>query len=171
MNDQAMRSLLRDVFRAPSRPSVYFSGVAKLISDVFEVRHDIGEPGIEDSVPPSPHPEDAIHLTIDLQGHLPNDGVVLTIGCERKDAADIADQLEGVARKLRGHGRSWKRVGVCRLCGTHSFDADNPPPTGRCPRCESATFDIVDVATELRSAASGCGCGVHDTSNGTAVRA
>lgn len=153
------------------KPQVQFFGVTSIVSDITEVGRNACEPGVETCEPEYPHAEDTAIVVLDFCGDEPGEGVVVTIATERGRLDALADQYEALARKLRRLARSWSRAGVCVTCGTHAFDADNPPPTARCPVCDDTRFEIVDVATELRSAASGCGCGVHDTSRGKAVRA
>jgi len=144
------------------RPTVEFFGIGRLVADITEVRHDACEPGVESCAPVAPHPEDSVLVVLDMDGFALGEGLTLSIGTERKHVAALAAQLETVARQLREVSGSWKRIGVCVTCGLHGFDAENPPPVWRCPSCSDTRFELVDAATESRSAASGCGCGVHD---------
>jgi len=142
------------------KPLIQFFGLHKITCDLTEVAHNACEPGIESCEPKSPHPEDSVLAVIDMSGHGDDEGVTLTIAAERAQIAGIGAQLETLGRRLRGIGKSWKRVAICRSCGAHAFDADNPPLIGRCPDCGETRFDIENLAgsaAESHVAASDCG--------------
>lgn len=141
---------------APTRLE-FFGPLRFSAQPVLEVAHDACERPDAPCFPTFPHGEDSVLVTFEA---VDGDGraVSLVFGMERAQVAATVEQLEAAVRRLRGIGKSWKRVGICRSCDTVAFDAENPPPSAQCPRCGDTRFEVVQLAGAvdgLRSVASG----------------
>jgi len=159
-------------------PSLTFERATTLkVREVFAVAHNVGD-RVRDGgspIPTHPHPDDQVLSAIELGSPVHPTALALTFSTPRRSIRALRIGLADLDRRLAEQQLCPSRQIVCRICDTFIGNADNPPPTGRCPHCYSTAVDVIEIDLggdddELRVAASGGVGASSESSNGKAVQ-
>lgn len=64
--------------------------------------------------------------------------IALALGIERSDAQSLYEDLEHIAKSLRGKGRVLLMIPpTCKSCGYVFRDLSKPKRPSKCPKCRS----------------------------------